>query len=82
MAEPGYYPKENIIVGSKQEMPAMKWLVKWMKSRENMPQVQKSLRFDGQRSNLTNAELDHMAIARVKPFDKTSEPGTIACAYR
>ena len=39
MAEPGYYPKENIIAGSKQEMPAMTWLVKWMKSRENMPQV-------------------------------------------
>ena len=80
MAEPGYYPKENIIVGSKQEMPAMTWLVKWMKSRENMPQVQKSLHFDGQRSNLINVELDHMAIAGVKPFKNISEPWANAYA--
>lgn len=81
MAEPGYYPKENIIVGSKQEMPAMTWLVKWMKSRENMPQVQKSLHFDGYRNNLTNVELDHMAIAGVKPFKNISEPWANAYAY-
>ena len=81
MAEPGYYPKENIIVGSKQEMPAMTWLVKWMKSRKNMPQVQNSLHFDGYSNNLTNVELDNMARAGVKPFKNISEPWAIAYAY-